>query len=119
MDRKVARNPLLHIASAVTCKAKKRETAEHKLKILKRELENVIRKLFDWKDFVFADPLLPFGTSREANAHCTHLQIAQANPPPKFAKECNLAPAILIIQNSGSWRKISYYSKKSVNTTIR
>jgi len=27
------------------------------------------------------------------NAHCTHLQIAQADPQPKFAKECNLSIA--------------------------
>jgi len=45
--------------------------------------------LTDWKDFVFADPLLPYESIREANAHCTHLQIAQAYPQPKFAKECN------------------------------
>ena len=41
------------------------------------------------KRFCFADPLLPFGTVWEANAHCTHLQIAQTNSEPKFAKECN------------------------------
>ena len=32
------------------------------------------------KKLVFAHPLLPFGTVGEANAHCTHLQIAQADP---------------------------------------
>ncbi len=60
------------------------------MKILKRELEYMINKFTDIKDFVFADPLLPYGTIREAYAHCTHLQIAQAYPLPKFAKECNL-----------------------------
>ena len=42
--------------------------------------------------FCFADPLLPFGAVRKANAHCTHLQIAHAIPQPKFAKECNYPP---------------------------
>ncbi|NOZ46449.1 MAG: hypothetical protein GXO79_06665 [Chlorobi bacterium] len=67
-----------------------RETVEHKLKILKRELKHIIEKLTDWKDFVFADPLLPFGTIREAT-HIAH--ICKSHEPtlrPKFAKECNL-----------------------------
>jgi len=53
---------------------------------LKREIEHIIEKLNDLKDFVFADP-----QKKEATAHCTHLQIAQACPQPKFAKECNLS----------------------------
>ena len=63
-----------------------------KLRILTREINYIIERLTKLKNFVFADPLLPFGTL-EANAHCTHLQIAQANRRPKFAKECNLASA--------------------------
>jgi len=51
---------------------KETETVEHKLKILKRELKHIIRRMTDWKNFVFADPLLPFGTIWEANPHCTH-----------------------------------------------
>ena len=48
-----------------------RETIEHKLKILKRELKHIIEKLTDWKDFVFADP-----HNKKTCAHYTHLQIA-------------------------------------------
>jgi hypothetical protein len=38
------------------------------------------------KKLVFARPLLPFGTVGEASAHCTHLQIAQANAQTKICK---------------------------------
>ena len=41
----------------VSGKAKKTEVLK-----LKRNLKHIIRKLTDWKDFVFADPLLPCGT---------------------------------------------------------
>jgi len=61
---------------------------------LKRELKYIIRKLTDWKDFVFANPLLPFGTIREANAHCTHLQIAQANPQTEICKRVQSLPTL-------------------------
>ena len=37
--------------------------------------------------------LPPHKKKRKPNTHCTHLQIAQANTQPKFAKECNLSPA--------------------------
>jgi hypothetical protein len=60
---------------------------------LKKRIEN-IGSLIEGsckKKLVFARPLLPFGTVGEAHAHCTHLQIAQANAQPKFTKECNLA----------------------------
>jgi len=36
---------------------KERETLVHKLKILNREIKHIIKKLTDWKDFVFADVL--------------------------------------------------------------
>ncbi len=64
----------------------KKETVEHKLKIFKQEIKHIIEKLTDWKDFVFADPLLPFGTIWEAYAHCTHLQIAHADTQTKICK---------------------------------
>jgi len=38
------------------------------------------------KRFCFAYPLLPFGTVWEAHAHCTHLQIAQADTQTKICK---------------------------------
>jgi hypothetical protein len=56
------------------------------LKTLKQEIKHIINKLTDLIDFGFADP-----HKKEALAHCTHLQIAQATPQPIFAKECNLA----------------------------
>ena len=56
--------PQNHILN-VTCKAEKNNRVQ-KLKILKRELKHKIRKFTSVKDFVFADPLLPFGTIREA-----------------------------------------------------
>ena len=58
-----------------------RETVGHKLKILKEELKHIIEKLTEWKDFVFADP-----QKKEASAHCTHLQIAQADPQTEICK---------------------------------
>jgi len=45
------------------------------------------------KKLVFARPLLPFGTVGEAIAQTAHLQIAQADTRPKFAKELFLATA--------------------------
>jgi hypothetical protein len=48
---------------------------------LKRELKHIIEKLTDWKDFVFANAL-----KNEAHAHCTHLQIALADPQTKICK---------------------------------
>lgn len=60
---------------------RKNGTVEHKLKILKQEIKHIIKKLAEWKDFVFADP-----HKKEAYAHCTHLQIAQAYPKTKICK---------------------------------
>ena len=60
---------------------KERKTVEHKLKILKQEIKHIIKKLTDWKDFVFADP-----HKKKAYAHCTHLQIAQADPQTEICK---------------------------------
>lgn len=44
------------------------------------------------KKLVFARPLLPFGTVREAHAHCTHLQIAQANTQSEICKRVQFLP---------------------------
>ena len=49
--------------------------------MLKRELKHIIEKLTNRKDFVFADP-----HKKEAHAHCTHLQIAHADPQTKICK---------------------------------
>ena len=54
------------------------ETVGHKLGILKQGVKHMIKKLTDWKDFVFANPLLPDGTIKKAHAHCTHLQIVSS-----------------------------------------
>ena len=40
---------------------------------MKRQNENIELKGTARKDFVFADPFLPFGTIGEANAQTTHL----------------------------------------------
>ena len=61
------------------------ETVEHKLKILERECKYIIWELTDWKDFVFANAL-----KKEAYAHCTHLQIAQADSQTKICKRVQL-----------------------------
>ncbi len=66
----------------VTCKAKKRETVKHKLKISKREIKHMNEKLTQCKDFVFADPL-----KGKAHTQIAHLQFAQADANPKIAKE--------------------------------
>ena len=80
----------------VTCKAKKRNRVV-KLKVLKQENTSGIEKLVDIKKFVFADPLLPFGTIREANAHlgtfgfCQHAK----KPTRKNQKSLNLSTPLL------------------------
>ena len=77
-----------------------RETAEHKLKILKRELIHIIGNLTNWKDFVFSDPLMPFGTNREKpTLYCTHLQITYANSQTKPCKR--VQSHILILHDNG------------------
>jgi hypothetical protein len=55
---------------------------------LKKLIENIGSLIEGWckKKLVFAHPLLPFGTVREAHAHCTHLQIAQANTQTEIYK---------------------------------
>jgi len=57
------------------------------LKILKRELKHIIRILTDIKDFVFADPLLPYGTIREATAHLSTFGFANTQCNPEKPKE--------------------------------
>jgi len=59
---------------------------------LKGEINQKIKRMTKYKNFVFANPLLPFGTVRESHTHCTHLQITLTNPLTKFAKECNYQP---------------------------
>jgi len=61
---------------------------------LKKRIEKIHSLIEGWckKKLVFARPLLPFGTVREAHAHCTHLQIAQADTRPKFGKELFFLP---------------------------
>jgi hypothetical protein len=53
---------------------------------LKKRIENIGSLIEGWckKKSGFARPLLPFGTVREAHAHCTHLQIAQADPQTRI-----------------------------------
>ncbi len=58
-----------------------RETTEHKLKILKREFKHIVGTLTYINNFVFADP-----HKKKAHAHCTHLQIALADPQTEICK---------------------------------
>jgi len=55
---------------------------------LNKQIENISSLIESWckKKLVFATALLPFGTVGEANAHCTHLQIAQADPQTEICK---------------------------------
>lgn len=61
---------------------------------LKKQIENIGSLIEGWckKKLVFARPLLPFGTVGEAYAHCTHLQIAQANTQTKICKRVQFLP---------------------------
>ncbi|WP_054722493.1 hypothetical protein [Marinifilum fragile] len=55
---------------------------------MKKRKINIGSLIEGWckKKIVFASPLLPFGTVGEAHAHCTHLQIAQADPQAEICK---------------------------------
>jgi hypothetical protein len=55
---------------------------------LKKQIENIDSQIEIWckKKLVFAHALLPLGAIGEAHAHCTHLQIAQADPQTKICK---------------------------------
>jgi len=63
---------------------------------LKKRIENIGSLIEGWckKKLVFADPLLHFGTVGEANAHCTHLQIAQANTQTEICKRVQSLPTL-------------------------
>ena len=73
------------------------ETEERKLKILKQENRHRIEKLVDINNFVFADPLLPFGTIREAKAHLGTFSFYQhaKKPTRKNQKSLNLSNPLL------------------------
>jgi hypothetical protein len=55
---------------------------------LKKWIDYIVSLIEGWckKKLVFARPLLPFGSVMEANAHSTHLQIAQADPQTEICK---------------------------------
>jgi len=55
--------------------------------------------MFVQEKLVFADPLLPFGTIREAHPQIAHLQSTRANPRPKFAKELFFSHRNRILEN--------------------
>jgi len=63
--------------------------------IIEKQKDKIIIALIERyckKNLVFARPLLPFGIDREANAHCTHLQIAQADPQTEICKRVQFLP---------------------------
>jgi hypothetical protein len=63
---------------------------------LKKWIDYIVSLIEGWcnKKLVFARPLLPFGTVGEALAHCTHLQIAQANAQTKICKRVQFPSTI-------------------------
>jgi hypothetical protein len=63
---------------------------------LEKRIENIDSLNEGWckKKLVFARPLLPFGTVGEAYAHCTHLQIAQADAQTKICKRVQFLPTL-------------------------
>jgi len=64
---------------------------------LKKQKDKIVALIERYckKKLVFASPLLPFGTVGEAHAHCTHLQIAQADPQTKICKRVQFLPTHL------------------------
>ena len=75
----------------------RKKTVEYKLKLLKQENRHRIEKLVDINNFVFADPLLPFGTIRKANAHLDTFGFCQHAKKPirKNQKSLNLSTPLL------------------------
>jgi hypothetical protein len=65
-------------------------------KILNKRIENISSLIEGWckKKLVFATALLPFGTVGEAHAHCTHLQIALADPQTEICKRVQFLPSL-------------------------
>jgi len=63
---------------------------------MKKRIESIVTLIEGWckKKLVFAYPLLPFGTVGEAHAHCTHLQIAQANAQTEICKRVQFLPTL-------------------------
>jgi hypothetical protein len=51
---------------------RRNEIEEYILKILKRDIRYIIKKLTDWKDFVFANPLCPSGQFGKPTHILTH-----------------------------------------------
>jgi len=64
---------------------------------LKQENIHRIEELVDINNFVFADPLLPFGTIRKANAHLGTFGFCQQakKPTRKNQKSLNLSTPLL------------------------
>ena len=77
---------------------------------LKKRNDYIGSLIEDWckKKLVFAHPLLPFGTVRVANAHCTHLQIAQADTQTKICKRVQFLPQHTIISYTFISSKIKW-----------
>jgi hypothetical protein len=71
-------------------------TLINRLENLKKQIENIGLLIEGWskKKLVFARPLLPFETDWEAHAHCTDLQIAQADSQTKICKRVQFLPTL-------------------------
>ena len=70
----------------------KKDKNKPKLTEKTKHIKNI---LITPKRFCFAIALLPFGAIWKANAICTHLQIAQADPQSKICKRVQFLPSPL------------------------
>jgi len=63
---------------------------------LKKDKSEISIQIKGWckKKIVFANTLLPYGAIEEAYAHCTHLQIAPANPQSQICKRVQFSPPL-------------------------
>lgn len=92
---------------------------------MKKRKENIGSLIEGWckKKLVFACPLLPFGTVREAHAHCTHLQITQAIPQTEICKRVQFLPSHIALLKVGAililiFSTLSNYAQDSYITTV-
>lgn len=95
---------------------------------MKKRIENTVTLIEGWckKKLVFSCPLLFFGTVGQAIAHCTHLQIAQADAQTKICKRVQFLPThkpllkvgailILIFSTLSNYAQDSYITTADLN----
>jgi TM2 domain-containing membrane protein YozV len=87
---------------------------------LKKRIENISSLIESWckKKIVFARPLLPFGTVREASAHCTHTEEKSARVqflPSHYALLKVVAILILMFTSLSNYAQDSYITTVDLN----